>query len=101
MGLLPIFLALTTLLFWSFVTADLDEYPTCVKIFPEEPCFRDAEYCYKNLRSVNGHVTRDEEDGHKEVESKSLNSTIFTSCERLVGVSKQQYRQCLAMRTVR
>ncbi|KAK5952744.1 hypothetical protein OHC33_006337 [Knufia fluminis] len=86
------------------------DYPYCVALFPEEPCFRDAEWCYRNWRSVNGWPTRDvrpEESEQSEPESQNVTSGIsfdlnrITECASLAESDPVAYRQCLALREVR
>ncbi|KAK5084970.1 hypothetical protein LTR70_006241 [Exophiala xenobiotica] len=72
---------------------------TCSKIFPEEPCFRDPEWCYRALESVkNPFGARDLQPDQNATDGIAVNFDALASCESLAGVDRTAYRQCLAMR---
>lgn len=71
-------------------------------MFPEEPCFRDSEACYRVLESIkNPFGGRDLQPEQNVTDSVAVNFDALASCESLAGWNRNAYRQCLAMGNVR
>jgi len=85
----------------SLVLAAREPFSFCSNIFPEEPCFRDPEWCYRALESIkNPFGRRDLQPDQNATDGIAVNFDALASCESLAGVDRTAYRRCLAMRNV-